>query len=550
MNHLLREHAPITRRRLGGDRRRGARAPRRRRSPRASSSTSPARTAGSTRPPTSAASRRSTSGPSTGVARAPAPRPAAGRAAGATFTVVARRAARRRPRRRRTSTSTPSTRPRAASRDAENVAVFHGWPDAGHRRHRRGVARTRAIALERRLRRTTRATSREAVEMLLRGGIGGPVRARARPRRLHRRRSRRPSTAATRCSTTCARSSAARSSGRPASSGAVVLSLRGGDFLFESGQDLSIGYDHHDAETRPPLPGGELQLPRGDAGGGGRADDVKRRSTGLTVDRLGVADGVAVLQLCDWGAEEPVREPHRHDYHELIWIRARARAAPASTASASPVRPGTVTLIGRGQVHVFERGRAARRRGRALRDEVAGAAGAHPAGCWPAAAAAPCRPDAASATARGALATPCGAELARPADARSAELAAPPAVGDPAVDRALVRREPHRAPRRRRRRGPAPPPLRPAARGGLRRPPRRRPLRRRARRPAAALSRALTRRHGPRDEGPDPRPRDARGGAPAALHRPAPSARSPTASATTIRSTSRGPSSAATASRR
>ena len=26
------------------------------------------------------------------------------------------------------------------------------------------------------------------------------------------------------------------------------VSLRGGDFLFESGQDLSIGYDHHDAE--------------------------------------------------------------------------------------------------------------------------------------------------------------------------------------------------------------------------------------------------------------------------------------------------------------
>jgi uncharacterized linocin/CFP29 family protein len=29
--------------------------------------------------------------------------------------------------------------------------------------------------------------------------------------------------------------------------GAVVLSQRGGDFLFESGQDLSIGYVSHDA---------------------------------------------------------------------------------------------------------------------------------------------------------------------------------------------------------------------------------------------------------------------------------------------------------------
>ena len=28
----------------------------------------------------------------------------------------------------------------------------------------------------------------------------------------------------------------------------MVVSLRGGDFLFESGQDLSIGYDHHDAD--------------------------------------------------------------------------------------------------------------------------------------------------------------------------------------------------------------------------------------------------------------------------------------------------------------
>jgi uncharacterized linocin/CFP29 family protein len=35
----------------------------------------------------------------------------------------------------------------------------------------------------------------------------------------------------------------------PGVKGAVVLSLRGGDFLFESGQDLSLGYDSHDAEV-------------------------------------------------------------------------------------------------------------------------------------------------------------------------------------------------------------------------------------------------------------------------------------------------------------
>jgi uncharacterized linocin/CFP29 family protein len=35
----------------------------------------------------------------------------------------------------------------------------------------------------------------------------------------------------------------------PGVEGGVVVSLRGGDFLFESGQDLSIGYAAHDAET-------------------------------------------------------------------------------------------------------------------------------------------------------------------------------------------------------------------------------------------------------------------------------------------------------------
>jgi uncharacterized linocin/CFP29 family protein len=35
----------------------------------------------------------------------------------------------------------------------------------------------------------------------------------------------------------------------PGISGAVVLSIRGGDFLFESGQDLSVGYLSHDADS-------------------------------------------------------------------------------------------------------------------------------------------------------------------------------------------------------------------------------------------------------------------------------------------------------------
>jgi uncharacterized linocin/CFP29 family protein len=35
----------------------------------------------------------------------------------------------------------------------------------------------------------------------------------------------------------------------PAVPGGAVMSLRGGDFLFESGEDLSIGYDSHDADA-------------------------------------------------------------------------------------------------------------------------------------------------------------------------------------------------------------------------------------------------------------------------------------------------------------
>jgi uncharacterized linocin/CFP29 family protein len=35
----------------------------------------------------------------------------------------------------------------------------------------------------------------------------------------------------------------------PGVDGAVVLSVRGGDYLFESGQDLSVGYDSHDADA-------------------------------------------------------------------------------------------------------------------------------------------------------------------------------------------------------------------------------------------------------------------------------------------------------------
>ena len=48
------------------------------------------------------------------------------------------------------------------------------------------------------------------------------------------------------------------------------------------------------------------------------------------------------------------RRPHRHDYHELIWTRA-GTGHHQLDGEVSLVAPNTVTLIGRGQVHVFER---------------------------------------------------------------------------------------------------------------------------------------------------------------------------------------------------
>jgi len=35
----------------------------------------------------------------------------------------------------------------------------------------------------------------------------------------------------------------------PGVNGAIVLSMRGGDFKFECGQDLALGYESHDGEA-------------------------------------------------------------------------------------------------------------------------------------------------------------------------------------------------------------------------------------------------------------------------------------------------------------
>jgi uncharacterized linocin/CFP29 family protein len=130
---------------------------------------------------------------------------------------------------------------------AENTAVFHGWEAAGIR----GIAEActrEAVALSGDFNAYTRHTA-EAVEALLKVGIDGPYALALGPDQytgviqttehggyplfdhlkkiLH----------------------GGPIVWAPGVQGAVVVSLRGGDFLFESGQDLSIGYDHHDADT-------------------------------------------------------------------------------------------------------------------------------------------------------------------------------------------------------------------------------------------------------------------------------------------------------------
>jgi len=73
----------------------------------------------------------------------------------------------------------------------------------------------------------------------------------------------------------------------------------------------------------------------------------------LTVDRLADPLEVVTIDALDVGCQhELAREPHRHDYHELIWTRTGS-GHHALDDHTVPVTPGTVTVIGRGQVHVF-----------------------------------------------------------------------------------------------------------------------------------------------------------------------------------------------------
>ena len=77
----------------------------------------------------------------------------------------------------------------------------------------------------------------------------------------------------------------------------------------------------------------------------------------LPLDRLDEGDALEVRFLEDARiGEAPVREPHRHDYHELLWIRSGC-GVHLLDGEPQEVREGAVTVIGRGQVHTFQHGR-------------------------------------------------------------------------------------------------------------------------------------------------------------------------------------------------
>jgi uncharacterized linocin/CFP29 family protein len=128
---------------------------------------------------------------------------------------------------------------------AENTAVFHGLEEAGIS----GIAEASAhdpIPLGDDVKAFPRRVA-QALELLRNAGIGGPYGLALGPHAY---------TAAievTELSGLIVDHLGEILEGPvvwvPGVRGGVVLSQRGEDFLLEVGQDLSIGYDHHDAET-------------------------------------------------------------------------------------------------------------------------------------------------------------------------------------------------------------------------------------------------------------------------------------------------------------
>lgn len=129
---------------------------------------------------------------------------------------------------------------------AENVAVFHGWARAGIG----GVAELSPIEpapLGAEVGDYPRSVAR-AVEAIRAGGVEGPFGLALGPEE-HTRVIETAEHGGYPLFDHLAKILGGPIVWAPGVRGGVVLSLRGGDFLFESGQDLAIGYGDHDAET-------------------------------------------------------------------------------------------------------------------------------------------------------------------------------------------------------------------------------------------------------------------------------------------------------------
>jgi uncharacterized linocin/CFP29 family protein len=129
---------------------------------------------------------------------------------------------------------------------AENAAVFHGWKAAGIT----GILETSphdAIELGEDCERYPRHVAK-AVEALLSAGIQGPYGLALGPE-THTRVLETSEHGGYPLLEHLREIAGGPLVWSPGVSGAAVLSLRGGDFLFESGEDLSIGYESHDAES-------------------------------------------------------------------------------------------------------------------------------------------------------------------------------------------------------------------------------------------------------------------------------------------------------------
>ena len=127
---------------------------------------------------------------------------------------------------------------------AENVAVFHGWDGAIA-----GIEESsphEQVSLGEVEGYPTRVAG--AVEKLLCSGIGGPY-GLALGREQYRRVVETAEHGGYPMLDHLRKILEGPIVWAPGVNGAVVVSLRGGDFIFKSGQDMSIGYDSHDAEA-------------------------------------------------------------------------------------------------------------------------------------------------------------------------------------------------------------------------------------------------------------------------------------------------------------